>query len=204
MPQDKPSLILTAAPWFGGAIVGALLAIFLVKTPASPEAEGLGVSISNLASAIGRLEANGGQANPLPQSDFSVLERTPLESPSLEELILRLASLESTLVTLAASIEESGSFAAVGNEFSDSVVSENYPMDVPALINLKGQSEVDVTIGSLGWSYNQILQKFGSPSWVSSSDNRVRFEYEDLPYEGSVSIVFQDGHVVAFYDSWDD
>ncbi|MBC8328125.1 MAG: hypothetical protein H8E31_05185 [Planctomycetes bacterium] len=180
-----------------------------VSGPTDPAAAaGLEASIETLTQAVLRFEQRMEGLDPpalgaAPAAD-RLPERRSLDRPTLDQLVLRLESLEQTLLTLAASVEGLAGISSIAGGVSPLSAATRYPTNVDALCGLRGKEDVELAIDFLGMNYRQVLERFGSPSSVQNFEGTVAFYYEDLPEGGEVSVEFRDERVVGFQSYWDE
>jgi len=205
--MNRGKLSIEALALLGGGLCLGLFAAF-VFSPAEPRSgsEELRLSIQNLDKVVARLDSTlvrfeeASQLKPT-MGEAAVL-RSSKEDDSIQDLVRQLESLEKSLSgTLAAA-----SLGSSAQDLQPMMLAENYPQNSQALMDLKPLSEVDVSLGHLDWTYEQILRKFGSPTHIDDGyDNgAVGFVYSDLPGGGHVWINFSRGRVATLSTGWSD
>jgi len=187
-----------------GLCLGFFAALVLFPSESESGTEDLRSNIQELNRVVSRLDTTlvrfGEASQAPPAMNNPTVLRSSIQDDSIDELIRHLEKVEKALPSISAG----AALESIPQDYPPMKSSGDYPLNVQALLDLKTLSEVDVSLGHLNWTYDQILKKFGSPTLIDDGyDNgAVGFVYSDLPGGGRVWIDFSRGRVATLSTKW--
>lgn len=124
-----------------------------------------------------------------PRGSVSLSEPSAPNASLPQELTSRLETLEETLLRLTSTLEQLPLEALDSTRPLPELAQRNRPLDLVALEDLRGSTEIEADLHHLRWSYQQVLDTYGQPTRNSPSPGgKGQKWYYVLP--GDEEIVF--------------
>lgn len=130
------------------------------------------------------------------------IERTSHPSSSARDVNQRLQSLESALLQLTEVLGDIARSSSANGISSIPLVAIGTPVRWEGLEALRNAEEVNRTLQHFGWSFQKVLNTYGSPTGMHDTDRGVEWHYDDDQTEVRFYFLFRDGAVtlVTIYE----
>ena len=189
-----------------GFLAGAGLVFVLMQSASnsdSADSEGANLALAEALEQVSlQVAAMKKEGLAAATSDQVRIERTSHPSSSARDINQRLQSLESALLQLTEVLGDVARSSSANGTSSIPLVALGAPVRWEGLEALRNKEEVDITLQHFGWSFQKVLNTYGSPTGIYDTDRGVRWDYDDDQAEVPYYFSFRYGAVtqVTIYE----